>query len=304
MELHQFRYFLALARTLNFTRAAEQCDITQSALTRSIQKLESELGGPLVYRERNLTQLTDLAKIVLPMLERTVEAADSAQLQAKEFRTKDIAPLRIGLAPTVSASLLVNPLVDLANMTQGLRIDLVEHGCQRLVEGLLEGEIHAALANEPAELPDRIQHWPLFEERYVALMARDHPYAKKASLTAEDVRNGYWLMREGCDVLDQFLAAFFASDERPKVAHHGRLENHLQWLAVAGLGLLLAPEHAPLLPGIVARPVEGNPVRRRIGLFVVAGRRFSPTLAAFIKTIRVREWSIANSEDARTLAAS
>ena len=60
MELQQIRYFLALARLLNFTRAAEQCNVTQPALTRAIQKLELELGGILIHREHQLTQLSDL----------------------------------------------------------------------------------------------------------------------------------------------------------------------------------------------------------------------------------------------------
>ena len=57
MELHQVRYFLAVASTLNFTRAAEQCNVTQPALTKGVQKLEQELGGQLIYRERLLTQI-------------------------------------------------------------------------------------------------------------------------------------------------------------------------------------------------------------------------------------------------------
>ena len=72
MDLVQIRYFLALAETLNFTRAAERCNVTQPALTRSIQRLEDELGGPLLLRERNLTQLTELGRAMLPLLEQTV----------------------------------------------------------------------------------------------------------------------------------------------------------------------------------------------------------------------------------------
>ena len=62
MELSQVRYFIALCRTLNFTRAAEQCNVTQPAFTRAIQRLEEELGGALLFRERNLTQLTELGR--------------------------------------------------------------------------------------------------------------------------------------------------------------------------------------------------------------------------------------------------
>ncbi len=68
MELRQIRYFPAVVSTLNSTRAAEQCNVTQPALTKGVQKLEQELGGQLIHRERQLTQLTDLGKEVPPCL--------------------------------------------------------------------------------------------------------------------------------------------------------------------------------------------------------------------------------------------
>src|SRR6202012_3826302 len=114
MKLHQVRYFVAVSRLLNFTRAAEQCNVTQSALTKAIQKLEQELGGELIHRERLLTQLTDLGKLVLPAFERLVAAADSARAVAREYQRKDNAPLKIGLTPCVSPNLLVAPLAQAA----------------------------------------------------------------------------------------------------------------------------------------------------------------------------------------------
>ena len=63
MEMHQVRYFVALCETLNFTRAAEKCNVTQPSLTRAIKLLEDELGGPLFNRERNQTHLTELGQI-------------------------------------------------------------------------------------------------------------------------------------------------------------------------------------------------------------------------------------------------
>jgi hypothetical protein len=74
-----------------------------------VQKLEQELGGELIYRERQLTQLTDLGKQVLPMLERTLASAETVRRRAREFRRKEVAPLKIGLALSISASLVLNP---------------------------------------------------------------------------------------------------------------------------------------------------------------------------------------------------
>ncbi len=110
MDLTQIRYFLTLARTLNFTRAAEACNVTQPALTKSIQRLEEELGGPLLLRERSHTQLTSLGDAMLPLLQRTYDAAQAAQTGAASFRTQDVARLRLGLGAWIKPSVLA-PLI-------------------------------------------------------------------------------------------------------------------------------------------------------------------------------------------------
>ena len=68
MEMHQVRYFLAVTRTLNFTRAADECNVTQPSLTRAIKQLEAELGGDLFRRERPAAQLTELGQRMHPLL--------------------------------------------------------------------------------------------------------------------------------------------------------------------------------------------------------------------------------------------
>src|SRR5258706_5182211 len=107
MELHQVRYFLILAQTLNFTRAADACNVTQPALTRAIQRLEDEFGGPLLSRERNLTQLTDLRRTVLPLLEQTYEAALAAKEHAAAVKRRDAAPIRLRVPTSTSSPSLV-----------------------------------------------------------------------------------------------------------------------------------------------------------------------------------------------------
>ena len=71
--MQQVRYFLAVAGTLNFTRAAERCNVSQPSLTRAIQSLEAELGGPLFHRERGNTHLTELGRIIQPFLATAAE---------------------------------------------------------------------------------------------------------------------------------------------------------------------------------------------------------------------------------------
>src|SRR3954466_8797004 len=148
MELHQVRYFLAVASTLNFTRAAEQCKVTQPALTKGVQKLEQELGGQLIYRERQLTQLTDLGKEVLPMLERTLASAETVRRRAQEFQRKEVAHLQIGLAPSISASLVLDPIADVAKLDPGLHVEVLDGAAEKLVDLLLEGQINVAMVGD------------------------------------------------------------------------------------------------------------------------------------------------------------
>ncbi len=293
LQFYQVRYFLALARTLNFTRAAEQCNVTQPALTKAVQKLEQELGGALIHRERHLTQLTELGKMILPTLEKIFAAAESVRLQARGYQKKTIAPLKIGLVPSVSAALITELLVELARIIPDLRVDLREADANGLVAMLLDGEINAALVGDAVELPERIDHWLLFEERYVLVLSRKHPMARQTVISLQDLHEAVFLERVGCDVAGRFKQACFADHPGPKVVHRSDQERHLQQMASAGFGAILAPEHAPRLPSLTAIPIEGDPVRREVQLLAVAGRQHSPALDAFIKIARVRDWTSA-----------
>jgi DNA-binding MarR family transcriptional regulator len=90
MELHQIRYFLAVAETLNFNRAAERCNVSQPTLTRAIKKLEEELGGPLFRRERKLTHLTDLGRLMRPHLEADTIGEYGQRIAAEDMVGEDI----------------------------------------------------------------------------------------------------------------------------------------------------------------------------------------------------------------------
>jgi DNA-binding transcriptional LysR family regulator len=291
MELHQVRYFLAVACTLNFTRAAEQCNVTQPALTKGVQKLEQELGGQLIYRERQLTQLTDLGKEVLPMLERILASAETVRRRAKEYQRKEVAPLKIGLAPSISASLVLDPIAEIAKFVPGLHVELHEGAAEKLVDLLLEGQINVAMVGDVQDMPARIDDWLLFEERYVAVLAPTHQLANRPSIGIDDLRETVLLKRAGCDVAARIQRSYFP-EEPLQLGYCSGHDLHLQHMAAAGFGVMLAPEHMPRLPTLKTIPLEGDPVSREVRLLAVQGRRYSPALDAFVKVVRLRDWSV------------
>jgi hypothetical protein len=107
MEMQQIRYFLTVADKLNFTRAAEQCNVTQPSLTRAIKLLEGELGGPLIRRERANTHLTELGRIVRSHLEQVYDEAQKTKRAAKELTRPKKTTLKLGVMCTIAPDQII-----------------------------------------------------------------------------------------------------------------------------------------------------------------------------------------------------
>jgi DNA-binding transcriptional LysR family regulator len=291
MELFQVRYFLALAKTLNFTRAAEACNVSQPALTRAIQRLEEEIGGPLLYRERSLTQLTQLGRAMLPHLEAAHAAAEAAAAQAAAFRRRESAPLTLGLGSTLSIHLLTPVLRELRERLEGFELRLTEGASEDIFEQMLNGQLDAAVVVEPEKTPDRLNRWPLFRDRYVVLCPAGHRLADLDEVPASALDGEVLLLRAraGCD-FEVALDRLCRSAELKKARHSAVSEDHIQAMVAAGLGLAISAAHQPVGPGVVARPLAGLELARRIQLMAVAGRPHGPGLAAFLKLMRARDW--------------
>ena len=280
MELHQVRYFLALSRTLNFTRAAEACNVTQPALTRAIQRLEDELGGPLLYRERSLTQLTHLGRAMLPHLEAMWRAAEMAGETARNAHRK-LAALRVGLAEGLSAALIAASLAELAGRFAGLALQLFSCAQKPLVDSLLLGETDAALLIDDNDLPERLDRWHLLHEGCRVVFPPEHVFEREASIGLPALAGETVVRGEGWgDAWNRLSGA----SPRLQAASW----DQVQHLVAAGLGVGLVPRHVAVLPGLVARPVPDAGNLRAIVLAAVNGRMYSPALDGFLKLNRAR----------------
>ena len=141
MEMHQARYFVALCETLNFTRAAEKCNVTQPSLTRAIKLLEEELGGPLFNRERNQTHLTELGRIMEPHLREVIEQARTARARASSFFALRTARLKLGVARGVSFHVLDETLRSFVASYPETEITLRDERPVELREALAPGRL-------------------------------------------------------------------------------------------------------------------------------------------------------------------
>ena len=126
MELSQVRYFLAVARELNFTRAAEQCNVTQPALSRGIKMLEDEFGGALFRRERRHTHLTELGRMVHTYLAGIYENSMSAKQIAEQYTRLKKTPLKLGIMSTISPNEIVELVAAICAHHPGVELHLCD----------------------------------------------------------------------------------------------------------------------------------------------------------------------------------
>lgn len=290
MEMHQLRYFLAVCETLNFTRAAEQCHVAQPSLTRAIQKLEEELGGPLFRRERSRTHLTDLGRLMQPHIKAAFDATLAARAEAEGFRSLDRAPVRMGVMSTVGPSRLIDFLSRMRRDIPSLDLAFQEAAGKDLVETLLKGDLDIALIGLPS-YPDRVDAIPLFEERYMIAFPRGHRFEAMSAVPVAELEGENYLKRVHCEFMDHFEAMGAPVQFTVNLRYSSEREDWVQAMVLAGMGCSIMPEHLPSIPGIATRVLIEPEVSRTISLVTVAGRRFSPAVAALVGAARGFAWA-------------
>lgn len=291
MEMHQVRYFLAVADTLNFTRAAEQCHVSQPALTRAIQQLEEELGGLLLRRERKLTHLTDFGRLIEPHLRQLLADAEAAKTTAKRFLNLEEAQIRLGVMCTVGPARFMGFLAGFRSANPGCEITLVEGPVARLSDLLLEGELDLAVMAQPEPFSDRLEVLPLYRERFCIAFPTGHRLEQQNRVRISDVAGETYLRRINCEYRDYLVDRLRERGLATRVGFQSEREDWIQMMVAAGFGVCFLPEFSPTIPGVRARPVTQPEVVREVSLASMSGRRFSPAVLAFIRAIRAHDWS-------------
>ncbi len=292
MEMHQVRYFLAICDTLNFTRAAERCNVTQPALTRAIQKLEEAVGGQLFRRERNATHLTHLGQLVKPHLDQILADSQAAMTTARSFLSMDNASLRLGAMCTIGPIRFVGFLAHLRQLHPKLLITLSEAVPDELVKQLMAEDVDAAIAAHPNGFPDRFRATLLYRERYVVAFPPGHRFESRQAVPVADMAGESYLSRLNCEYYDYLSDLCRERQVELKNAYGSEQEDWIQSMVLAGMGISFLPEFLPVIPGVQTRPIAEPEVSREVVLLTVAGRPFTPALASFHQAIRHYRWPI------------
>jgi LysR family hydrogen peroxide-inducible transcriptional activator len=290
MEMHEIRYFLAICQTLNFTRAAELCNVTQPALTRAIQKMESEMGGLLFARERSNTHLTPLGRLVQPHLEEVMARALEAKDDASRFLRLESAHLRVGVMSTIGPMRFVGFLNRFRMDFPGIELSLGEATPLKLTELLLSGEIDVAVMAQHGPFEERLRPIPLYRERFVVACATGHAFAGRSSIGIRDMHRQIYLQRQNCEFRDVLRELCEAAGAEIIRSYRSEKEDWIQTMVAAGMGVCFIPEYSAAHPALILRRVDDAEVWREVNLVTVVGRRWSSPLASFVQAIRRYRW--------------
>ncbi len=291
MEMHQIRYFLAVTRHLNFTRAAEECHVAQPSLTRAIKLLEEELGGELFRRERNLSHLTDLGMRMQPLMQQCYDSALNAKSLATSLKSGAVAPLALALSRTVNIGLIVPHLTELTTTFKGLELKFRRGNAEQIAEYLKKGEAELALAGPLGTTWERLDTWPLLMEGYGLFVGKDHRLAGRNTVAVSDIRGERLLVRRYCEQADQLARQLQGHGITGTGAHEIANDADLGALLAANAGVAIAPRSTPVAHGMMRVQVDGLELRRAINIYAVAGRARSPAASALLKLLRAADWS-------------
>ena len=291
MEMHQVRYFLAAAKTLSFTRAAELCNVSQPALTIAIKKLETRLHGALFHREGRSLLLTDFGRQLLPHLEQIVSQAEMAETIAKNFRLLNQVPVRIGVMSTIGPMRLAGLLAAFEQKCPGVDAAVHDGAPEALAAQLDADELDVAILNPLEGLGERFRTEPLYTERIVVVLPPEHPLKERNAISFRELDGLPYVDRLSCEMREIVIGMCDNMGVKLYARFRSEREDWVQAMVMAKIGFAFMPEYSVVHPESIQRPLIDPVVERTISLITVPGRKHSPAVAGFVRSVRAHRWN-------------
>ena len=289
MEMHQLRYFVAVARSGNFSRAADECHVAQPSLSQQILKLEDEVGERLFERTRRRAILTPAGTLFLPHALNILEAAERGRQEIREMGGQVRGKIVLGALPTIAPYFLPEIIRLFREKYPGAELILHEQTTDQLLRNLEENEIDLAIISDAPTNPN-IQVEQLFSEELLLCLPVDHTLVHQKSVVAADLRQEKFILMHDSHCLGAQAQEFCQSKGfKPRISCHSAQVGTVLAMVKAGLGISLIPEMARehgREEGIAYRSLNGVRPKRAIVVAVSNQRKPSRGTIELSKFIR------------------
>jgi LysR family hydrogen peroxide-inducible transcriptional activator len=267
IELQQLEQFVVLARTKNFTRAAGELNLSQSALSRSIQRLEEQVGQPLFERKPREVVLTDLGELLLERGKEILQLVDDTFSLISDAGRRG--RVRLGAIPTIAPYFLPGLLRSFAEGHPEVSVVVQEDTTEQLVRRVSHGEIDLAILALPL-LAKHLQVEPLFEEELLLVASADHPLSGHVEVTAEEIEPYPFVLLNEAHCLSENVASYCRRQSvQPVMVERLSQIATVQELVALGHGISIVPEMARRLdrdPRRVYRSLAGERPTRTVAM--------------------------------------
>jgi LysR family hydrogen peroxide-inducible transcriptional activator len=284
MELHQLRYFVAVADEGNFSRAAAKVRVAQPSLSQQIRKLEAEMGQPLFDRLPRSVVLTEAGRCLLDYARQILASIGDARRCLDELKGKIAGDVAVAAIPTIAPYVLPQLVVTFQKHYPDVTLHIVEDVTAGITQRIESGELDVALASTCQQSPTlRRDH--LGNEPLLALVPEGHPLAKQAVVSFEDLKSQRFLLLHEMHCLSQQVHHLLESRRLlPEVALAGSQLSTIANMVAAGIGLSIVPQmmvkhHAT--PGCVSLPFAPPVPERELNVLYNPLRFQSKAAAAF-----------------------
>ncbi len=289
MQIHQLKYFCAVARTGSFTRAAQQEHIAQPSLSQQVRKLEDELGSRLFDRLGRTVRLTQLGEAFLPRAEAILRQLADAKTEIQEMAGTERGKLVIGSIPTIAPYFLPSCLASFARSFPHIQVNVVEEVTSELLTRLQNGVIDLALVALPVPAT-HCQCEELFRERLYLVVPRDHRLASKKTVRLQHIENDpFLLLKDGHCFRDSTLSMCSRAKLQPNVMFESGQFATILAMVAAGTGVSIVPEMAiERREGCSFVPLADENAYRRIGVVQLKQHYRSRSHHAFLRQLQAK----------------
>jgi len=205
VEIDQLRYFLKVAQRANYTRAAEELAVTQPTLSRSIQKLEDELGQPVFERKSRSVALTDAGRLLQSRAIEALTLLDDTKAELTDDGQSG--RLRVGAIPTIAPYFLPKILRQFATSFPKASVMIQENTTDNLLKSCRQGEVDLAVLALPFDTK-HLDYEVLFEEELLLVLPQDHALLTKKRITASDIQPYPFVLLDEAHCLSDNIVSF------------------------------------------------------------------------------------------------
>jgi len=285
MELRQLRYFVEVAKREHVSEASEALHVAQSAISRQIANLESELGVELFVREGRNVKLTQIGKHFLPHVETALKAIDFAKQQIDEYLDPERGTIKIGFPTSLASHTLPTIISAFKAQHPNVTFHLRQGSYRYLIEAVKNREIDLAFIGPvPSDDPD-IKGEILFIEAFSALLQAHHRLAERERIDLNELRNeSFVLFPEGYVLRNIAVEACKQAGFTPEISSEGEDLDAIKGLVSAGIGVTLLPESTfyETMPRFTVKiPIQIPHVKRNVGIIISKHRELTPSEKVF-----------------------